>query len=144
MNSWTAASMYSVFESGRYLNVTPLNTLSRNKRRKNCEESRWRSQSAPVCPLAMSCLDTKISLVPISINSWYLQPYWTLQHTSEQTKPQSHKETYTQSTDIWPAVCITGESVTARFAMTKLTAISTVRLNFEINLTNNLLLFSFN
>ena len=28
------------------------------------------------------------TLVPISINSWYLQPYWTLQHTSEQTKPQ--------------------------------------------------------
>ena len=40
------------------------------------------------------------TLVPISINSWYLQPYWTLQHTSEQTKPQSHKETYAQSTDI--------------------------------------------
>ena len=38
--------MYSVFESGRYLNVTLLNTFSRNKRRKNCEESRWRSQSA--------------------------------------------------------------------------------------------------
>ena len=90
MNSSTAASMYSVFESERYLNVTPLNALSRNKRRKNCEESRWRSQSAPVCPLAMSCLDTQISLVPISINSWYLQPYWTLQYTSEQTKPQRY------------------------------------------------------
>ena len=84
------------------------------------------------------------TLVPICINSWYLQPYWTPQHTSEQTKPQSHKETYAQSTDICAAVYITGESVTARFAMTKLTAISTVRLNFEINLTNNLLLFSFN
>ena len=42
-----------------------LNTCSRNKRRKNCEESRWRSQSALVRPLAMPCLiDAKISLVP--------------------------------------------------------------------------------
>ena len=32
------------------------NNCSRNKRRKNCQESRWRSQSALVRPLAMSCL----------------------------------------------------------------------------------------
>ena len=42
----TAASLYSAFESWRYFNVVLLNTLSRNKRRKNCEESRWRSLSA--------------------------------------------------------------------------------------------------
>ena len=42
-----------------------LNTCSRNKRRKNCEESRWRCQSALVRPLTMPCLiDAKISLVP--------------------------------------------------------------------------------
>ena len=41
------------------------NGHSRNKRLKNCEESRWRSQSALVRPLAMPCLiDAKISLVP--------------------------------------------------------------------------------
>ena len=38
-------------------NVMLLNTCSRNKRRKNCEESRWRSQSTLVRPLAMSCLN---------------------------------------------------------------------------------------
>ena len=42
-----------------------LNTCSRNKRQKNCEESRWRSQSALVRPLAMLYLiNAKISLVP--------------------------------------------------------------------------------
>ena len=42
-----------------------LNTCSRNKRQKNCEEFRWRSQIAPVRPLAMpSLIDAKISLVP--------------------------------------------------------------------------------
>ena len=41
-----------------------LNTFSRNKRRKHCEGTRWPSQSAFVCPLAMSCLDAKVSLVP--------------------------------------------------------------------------------
>ena len=41
-----------------------LNTCSRNKKRKNCEESRWRCQSALVRPLTMPCLiDAKISLV---------------------------------------------------------------------------------
>ena len=33
------------------------NTCTRNKRRKNCEESRWRSQSALVRPLAMPYLN---------------------------------------------------------------------------------------
>ena len=32
------------------------NTWTRNKRRKNCEGSRWRSQSALVRPLPMPCL----------------------------------------------------------------------------------------
>ena len=64
---WTLeqpASLYSAFVSWRNLNDTLLNTFSRNKRQKNCEESRWRSQSALVWPYAMSCLDAKISLVP--------------------------------------------------------------------------------
>ena len=43
-----------------------INTFSRNKSRKKCEESRWRSQSAFVWPAAMSCLDAKISLVPLA------------------------------------------------------------------------------
>ena len=56
--------------------------------------TRWRSQSALVSPLAMSCLDSNISLVP-GINSWYeyLQPYCPLQHKYKHTKPQSHKAT---------------------------------------------------
>ena len=33
------------------------NTYTRNKRRKNCEGSRWRSQSALVRPLPMPCLN---------------------------------------------------------------------------------------
>ena len=40
----------------KIFNIMFPNTCSRNKRRKNCEESRWRSQSALVRPLAMSCL----------------------------------------------------------------------------------------
>ena len=47
----------------KIFNVILPNTCSRNKRRKNCEESRWRSQSALVRPLAKS-YDAKISLVP--------------------------------------------------------------------------------
>ena len=52
------------FESWRYLNVMLLNTFSCNKRRKNCDGSKWWSQSSLVWPLAMPCLDAKISLVP--------------------------------------------------------------------------------
>ena len=49
----------------KIFNVILLNTCSRNKRRKNCAESRWRSQSALFRPLAMPCLiDAKISSVP--------------------------------------------------------------------------------
>ena len=55
-----------------YVNVMLLiiimNTFSPNKRGTNCEESTWWSQSAFVWPLAMSCLDANISLVPC-INS---------------------------------------------------------------------------
>ena len=54
MNPETTPSLYLAFESWRYLNVMLLNTFSRNKRRKNCEEYRWRSLSAPVWPYAMS------------------------------------------------------------------------------------------
>ena len=46
-------------------NVMLLNSCSRNKRWKNCEESIWQSQSALVWSLTMPCLiDAKISLVP--------------------------------------------------------------------------------
>ena len=41
----------------KIFNIMFPNTCSRNKRRKNCEESRWRSQSALVRPLAMPCLN---------------------------------------------------------------------------------------
>ena len=68
-----------------------LNTCSRNKRRKNCEESRWRSQSALVRPLAMPILiDAKISLVPkhqLIVTSALLA---LLQQTSPDTKPQRY------------------------------------------------------
>ena len=50
----TGASLYSAFESWRYFSVMLLNTFSRNKRRKNCEESRLRSLSALVWFYAMS------------------------------------------------------------------------------------------
>ena len=51
---YTAASLYSAFESWRYFNVILLNTFRRNKRRKNCEESRWLSPIALVWPSAKS------------------------------------------------------------------------------------------
>ena len=38
----------------KIFNVMLLNACSRNKRRKNCEESNWRSQSAFVRPLAIN------------------------------------------------------------------------------------------
>ena len=75
----------------KIFNVMLLNTCSRNKRRKNCEESRWRSQSVLVRPLAMPCLiDAKISLVPkhqLIVPSTLLA---LLQQTSEDTKPQRY------------------------------------------------------
>ena len=51
---YTAASLCSAFESWRYFNVILLNTFRRNKRRKNCEESRWLSPIALVWPSAKS------------------------------------------------------------------------------------------
>ena len=41
----------------KIFNVILPNTCSRNKRRKNCEESRWRSQSVLVRPVPMPCLN---------------------------------------------------------------------------------------
>ena len=41
----------------KIFNVMRLNSCSCYKRRKNCEESRWRSQNALVWPLAMPCLN---------------------------------------------------------------------------------------
>ena len=61
----------------------------RNKRRKNCEETRWRSQSAPVWPLAKSRLDAKISLVPkhqLIVPSTLLAPAT----QPKKTKPQRY------------------------------------------------------
>ena len=61
----------------------------RNKRRKNCEETRWRSQSAPVWPLAKSRLDAKISLVPkhqLTVPSTLLAPAT----QPKKTKPQRY------------------------------------------------------
>ena len=40
MDPSTALLLYSAFESWKYFNVMFINTFSRNKRRKNCEESR--------------------------------------------------------------------------------------------------------
>ena len=79
----------------KIFNVILPNTFSRNKRRKNCEESRWRSQSVLVWPLAMSWLDAKISLVP---KHQLMVPLTLLAHatlipTDKATKPQSHKAT---------------------------------------------------
>ena len=59
------------------------NTLSSNKRQKNCEEPRFSGLKVPLFDLlAMSCLDAKISLVP-NFNLQYLQTYWPIQHKSE-------------------------------------------------------------
>ena len=56
-----------------------------------------------IWPLAMSCLDAKFSLFP-NISLQHLQPYWSItlqQHTYKHAWPQSHKDRYTQATDIW-------------------------------------------
>ena len=50
---------------------------------------------------AMPCLDAKISLVPKHQLIESLQPSWPPQHTNKQTKPQGHKDTYAETTDIW-------------------------------------------
>ena len=76
----------------KILNDMLQNTFSRNKRRKNCEESRWRSQSVLVWPLAMSWLDAKISLVP---KHQLMVPLTLLAHatlipTDKATKPQGY------------------------------------------------------
>ena len=79
------------------------NTCSRNKRRKNCEESRWRSQIALVRPLAMPCLiDAKISLVPkhqLIVPSTLLALATNIR-TYKATTIQSQKDTYAHTTDI--------------------------------------------
>ena len=69
------------------------NTCSRNKRRKNCEESRWRSQSALVQPLALVAKHQLIvpsTLLALATN---IQIY-------KDTKIQSHKDTYAHTTDM--------------------------------------------
>ena len=74
------------------LSVWILNTFSRNKRRQNCEKPRWRSQSALVWPLAMSCLDAKISVVPkhqLIVPSTLLAPATHIR-TDKVTKWQRH------------------------------------------------------
>ena len=90
-------TVYSAFEWWRYFSVMLPITLSRNKRQ-NCEESGWRSQ----CPCltlsaAMSCLDTRISLVP---KDQLIVPSTLLAPTTE-IRTQSHRGTYAQATDIW-------------------------------------------
>ena len=85
----------------KIFNIMFPNTCSRNKRRKNCEESRWRSQSALVRPLAMSCLstvDAKISLVPkhqLTVPSILLALATNIR-TYKDTKIQSYKDTKIQ------------------------------------------------
>ena len=55
---WTLKQLHHCTQRLNHIfNLMLLNTCSRNKRRKNCEESRWRSQSALVRPLAMPCLN---------------------------------------------------------------------------------------
>ena len=86
MIPWTAASVYLKFESWRYLNVMLLNTFSRNKGRKNCQEPKWRSQSALVWLLAMSCLDPKISLGPFIRGKIRRELYHLCKHVLSRTR----------------------------------------------------------
>ena len=52
---WTVKQLHQLHSVWimKIFNVMLLNPCSRNKRRKNCEVSRWRSQSALVRPLAV-------------------------------------------------------------------------------------------
>ena len=98
MNPKTAASRYTAFEL-KMFNVMLLKTCSRNKRRKNCEESRRRSQSALVRPLARPCLiEAKILLVP---KHQLIVPSTLLAlATNIRSLIQSLKDTYAHTTDI--------------------------------------------
>ena len=76
----------------------PLNTFSSNKRWKNCEQSRWPSQSALVWPLAVSSLDALISLTPkhkLIVSSTLLASA-----THIQTDRDTTIHNYAQTTDI--------------------------------------------
>ena len=67
-------------------------TFIRHKRWRNCEQSRWRSQSTLVWPWAMSCLDAKISMVPkhqLIVPSTSLAPTIDIR-THKATKPQTY------------------------------------------------------
>ena len=87
----------------KIFNVMLLNTCSCNKRQKNCEESRWQSQSALVWPLAMPCLNRCQDLIGYQASTHSnLQPYWLLQQTSEHTKSQSHIATATKIHTLTP------------------------------------------
>ena len=73
----------------------------------NCRNTdlKWRyDRRSGNCNLSNVMLDAKIP-----INSQYLQPYWPLQQTSEHTKPQSHKDTYAQTTDVHGELSSNGE-----------------------------------
>ena len=87
----------------KIFNVMRLNSCSCYKRRKNCEESRWRSQNALVWPLAMPCLNRCQDLIGYQASTHSnLQPYWLLQQTSEHTKSQSHIATATKIHTLTP------------------------------------------
>ena len=77
----------------KIFNVMLLNTCSRNKRGKNCEESIWRSQSALVWSLAMPCLIGAkthwLKSIQLIVRSTLLAPAKNIR-TYKATKPQRY------------------------------------------------------
>ena len=83
---WIRSKM---FWSSTHTKIWTLKQLHHCTQWKNCEETRWRSQSAPVWPLAKSRLDAKISLVPkhqLIVPSTLLAPAT----QPKKTKPQRY------------------------------------------------------
>ena len=98
----TAASLYSAFESWRYFNVMLLNTFSCHKRRKNWEESRWRSLRALAWPYSKS-LTVRCQNLIVCYASTH-STFNLLGPCNKHPNIQSQKDTYAQTTDILRAI----------------------------------------
>ena len=70
------------------------NTCTRNKRRKNCEGSRWRSQSALVRPLPMPCLNRCQDLIGSQVLTH--STFNLIGSCNKHPNIQSHKDTKPQ------------------------------------------------
>ena len=65
----------------------------KNQSARDVQSYSWHVKVLDFAPFRADWFFTVIERMKTCINSQYLQPYWPLQPTSEQTKPQTHKAT---------------------------------------------------